>query len=200
VTFSTPTPVFNKSALCSIIVGAMHKTLAIALLSLVVSLSGCNRAHRPLAPAADLNADEYNVFSQYLADTFSVREIRAGTARPAKLIFFNMTQFGDGGLLADENGHPVPWKKTAESLQKKAPALQQTTIDSFRKANVQQAFVHRSIHSPIDYELVDSTQLNSFFKEKGGYWLAYYKQYPDASGIVTWSRVGFNANIVVWVS
>jgi len=38
---------------------------------------------------------------------------------------------------------------------------------------------------------VDSIQLDSLFKK--GDWLAYYKQYPGASGVVTWSRVGFNA-------
>jgi hypothetical protein len=32
------------------------------------------------------------------------------------------------------------------------------------------------------------------FKKNGGDWLAYYKRYPGASGIVTWSRVGFNAD------
>jgi hypothetical protein len=61
------------------------------------------------------------------------------------------------------------------------------------KANDQQALVHRSIHSPIDYELVDSIQLDSFFKKGGGLWDAYYK-HQGASGIVAWSRVGFNAD------
>jgi hypothetical protein len=105
-----------------------------------------------------------------------------------------MSQSGDDDLLHDENGHPSPWGKTAEFLRKKDPALQQATIDSFRKANVDQAVVHRSFRPPIDYELVDSAQLDSFFKKNGGYWPAYYKQYPGASGIVTWSRAGFNAD------
>jgi len=171
----------------------MHKTLAIVLLSLV-ALRTCNGADRPLAPAADLNPNEYHVFSQYLADTFSGRDQERDNQPPAKLIFCNITKSGDNDLLPDENGHPVPWEKTAESMRKKAPALQQATIDSFRKANEQQAFVHRSIHSPIGYELVDSIQLDSFFKKEGGSWPAYYKQYPHASGIVTWSRIGFNAD------
>jgi hypothetical protein len=41
-------------------------------------------------------------------------------------------------------------------------------------------------------ELVDSIQLDSMFKKNGGGWNAYYKRY--GSGMVTWSRVGFNAD------
>jgi len=174
--------------------GAVRQTLAIVLLSVVVGLSGCNRAHRPIAPAADLAPDEYSVFSGYLADTFNRKEKERNSEQPSKLIFFNMTQSGDDDLLPDENGHPIPWEKTAESLRQKAPVLQQTTVNSFRKANAQQAFVHRSLRSPIGYELVDSAELDSMFKKGGGDWLAYYKRYPRASGVVTWSRVGFNAD------
>ena len=149
---------FRQSTLCGII-AAVRNTLAAVLLSLVVvSLSGCNRGHKPIAPAADLSLDEYNVFSGYVADTFSGGRKEQDSKQPAKLIFLNMTQSGDDDLLPDENGHPVPWEKTAESLRKKAPALQQATIDSFRKANSQQALLHRSIRSPIDYEVVTSAQ------------------------------------------
>jgi hypothetical protein len=65
----------------------VRKTIAIILLSLVVGLSGCNRAHRPIAPAADLKPDEYNVFSGYLADTFNEREEERKSKQPEKLIF-----------------------------------------------------------------------------------------------------------------
>lgn len=102
--------------------GAVRNTLAIVVLSLVVGLSSCNRAHKPIGPAADLTPDEYNVFSGYLADTFSRRDDKDGDGKQAtKLIVLNTTQSGDDDLLPDENGHPVPWEKTAESLRKKAP-------------------------------------------------------------------------------
>ena len=172
----------------------MRNTLAIVLLMLVVGLSSCNRAHRPIAPAANLGADEYNVFSGYVADTFGRRDKEQDSKQPGKLIFLSMTQSGDDDLLPDENGHPVPLEKTAESLRKKAPALQRATIDSFRTANSQQAFLHRSIRSPIDYELVTSAQLEPIFCKHCGDWPEYYKRFPGASGIVTWSRVGFNSD------
>lgn len=170
----------------------MRKTLAIAFLSLAVGLSGCNRGNKPVAPASDLTPDEYNLFSAYVTELQGGKNKGRDGKQVAKLIAVNMTLSGDDDLLPDENGHPVPWDKTAESLRKKAPALQQTTIDSFRAANFQQAFIHHSFRFPIDYELVDSAQLNSMFKKNGGGWNAYYKQY--GSGMVTWSRVGFNAD------
>lgn len=172
---------------------AVRRTLATLLLSLVViGLSGCNRAHKPTAPVPDLTSDEYDVFSGYLADTFRKRDKGRDSQQPPKLVFLNMTQSGDDDLLLDENGHPVPWEKTAESLRKKAPALQQATVDSFRSQNLQPAFVHRSIRSPIDYELVTPAQLEPIFCTHCGFWPEYYKRFPGASGIVTWSRVGFN--------
>jgi hypothetical protein len=54
-----------------------------------------------------------------------------------------------------------------------------------------QRATRRSFGSPIEYELVDSNQLESIFKK--GDWPAFYKQYSGASGILTWSRVGFSA-------
>jgi len=174
--------------------GAVRYTLPAVLLSLVVGLSGCNRARKPIAPAADLTPDEYNVFSEYVADTFGRRDKNGDSKQPARLIFLNTTQSGDDDLLPDENGHRVPWEETAESLRKKAPTLNQATIESFRKANYQQASVHRSFRSPIDYELVTLAQLEPIFCKNCGFWPEYYKRFPGASGIVTWSRVGFNSD------
>ena len=169
----------------------VRKTLVVALLSLVLGLCGCNRGRKLVAPASDLTADEYNLFSAYVTDLQGGKDKASESKQVAEIIVLNMTQSGDDDLLPDENGHPVPWGKTAESLREKAPALQQTTIDSFRKANFQQAFIRPSFRFPIDYQLVEQTQLDSIFKNGDG-WNVYYKRY--GSGIVTWSRVGFNAD------
>jgi hypothetical protein len=47
--------------------------------------------------------------------------------------------------------------------------------------------------NPTDCELVDSAQLDSF-KNNGGWWPAYYKQYPRSQRILAFSRVGFSAD------
>lgn len=72
------------------------------------------------------------------------------------------------------------------------PPLKRTTIDAFREVNKKQASLRRSFHLGVDYELVDSTQLEPFFKRGGGDWPAFYKRFPSSSGIVRFSRIGFS--------
>jgi len=98
-----------------------------------------------------------------------------------KLIFLNRTQSA-----ADDSSPfdgQVPWRDTAELLRQDAPVLQQTTIDSFLKANTEQAFIGRSLRSPIDSKLVDSEERDSYYQRGWG-----------VSIVMTWSRVGFNAD------
>jgi hypothetical protein len=105
-----------------------------------------------------------------------------------------MTESDEQGLnlQVDGNGQPIPWTQTASSLQSEAPTLKRTTIDAFREVNGQQTTFQRSFHFAVDYELVDSTQLDSVFKN--GSWPAFYKRFPGSPGIMGFSRVGFSAD------
>jgi hypothetical protein len=82
----------------------------------------------------------------------------------------------------------------AEILHKDSPALQQTTLDAFQQANTQQASLRRSFRLPIEYELVNSAQLESIFKNHGDGWLIFYRRFPGAQGVLTFSRAGFSAD------
>jgi len=157
----------------------VRKKFPIIVLSLIVGLSGCNRAHRPVAP--DIRPEEYDAISGYLAYRFTGYE-----KNHEKLIFFNMTESenDDATPFKGTPFKPGPWQQTADFLRQQAPLLQQTTIDSYRKANTQQAFVSRSFHSPIDYKLVDSAERESY-NQRG---------WPNANEVMTWSRVGFSAD------
>ena len=149
----------------------MCKGLAIVVLSLVVGLSGCNRA-RGIAP--DIRPEEYDAFSGYLAYTFTGWE-----KNHEKLILFHKTQSAAADSTAF--GGPVPWHETAEFLRQEAPSLQPATIDSYLKANTQQALLGGSLRSPIDYKLVDSAERDSYCLRESG-----------VSIVMTWSRVGFS--------
>jgi len=172
---------------------AVHKRLTAILLSLVVGLTTCNRGKSHVAPKGELSAAEYEVFSAYIAGKFTAKK-QIGEDTAKIVIIFDTTESGDDDLLRDENGRPIPWEKTAESLRKNSPSLQQVTINAFRKANAQQASLRRSFRLPIDYELVGSTQLDSIFKNNGDGWLIYYRRFPGAQGILTFSRGGFRAD------
>lgn len=173
------------------------RTATICVLVLLLTVSTvCRRS--PVATTSELSTAEYDVLSAFSNGEFASRT-REEPLEPlgngiAKIVVFNMTESGEQGsnLRMDGNGQPIPWTQTASSLQNKVPALQQTTIDAYRRVNAQQAPLRRSFRPPIEYGLVDSTQLEPIFKKGGGWWPAYYKQFPGSQGILTFSRVGFS--------
>ena len=164
-----------------------RRTRAICVLLILLIASAACRKH-PSAP-------EYDALSAFIDSKFASRKgvqpIGNGIART---VIFDTTESDEDGqnVRLDGNGQPIPWAQTASSLQSKVPTLKGTTLDAFREVNRQQASLRRSFHPSIDYELVDSTQLESFFKRGGGDWIAFYKRFPGSSGIITFSRVGFS--------
>jgi hypothetical protein len=174
-----------------------HYRARAATICVVAVLLTANTVCRktPVAPTGE--AVEYDVLSAFIDNEFASRKgvepiepIGHGIAR---IVIFNQTESDEYGqnVRLDGNGQPIPWTQTAGSLQNKVPTLKRTTIDAFREVNRQQASLRRSFHPAFDYELVDSTQLDSIFKN--GDWPAYYKRFPGSPGILTFSRVGFNA-------
>lgn len=176
----------------------MRKRLIIVLLSLVVVLTTCNRGEITEVPKGELRNLEYDVLSIWIASEFADRQHKEPLEPVGnglvKVVISDTTQSGDDEGLHDDNGRHIPWEKTAESVRKKTPTLQQTTIDSFREVNAKQASLRRSFHPLIDYELVDSKKLDSIFANNGDPWGAYYKQFPGSQGILTFSRVGFSTD------
>lgn len=122
---------------------SMQKRLVTILLALVVFLTACNRGQKPATLTRELSAAEYEVLTAWIdAALTSMDRVGKGIAR---VVIFDTTNSGDDHLLADENGRPITWEKTAESLRKQDPALQQATLDAFRKVNAQQTFLRRSL-------------------------------------------------------
>jgi len=131
----------------------------------------------------DIRHEEYDAFSGYLAYRFT------GYEKDHKiLIFFNRTESEDADHTPFKGTQlkepPTSWQKTADLLRHEAPVLQETTIKSYLQANVQQAFIGRSLRSPIKYKLVDSAERNSYYERE---WGSGYE-------VRTWSRVGFSAD------
>jgi len=170
----------------------MQKRLMIILLFLVVGLTACNRAQKAATPTHEMRAAEYEVLTAWIDAKLNNKE-RVGKGI-AKVVILDTTDSDDDHLLRDENGQPIPWEKMAESLRKKDPALQQAALDAFRKVNTQQAFLRRSLHPSIDYQLVTSAQLEPIFCKHCAFWPEYYKQFPGSQGLLTFSGVGFSAD------
>jgi len=177
--------------------GGIYSAAAItAIAASLVVMTGYLRSPTRSSPAhssVEVGETEYEVASAYIGGIFASPNLenRAGQG-VVKLIIANTTQSGENDLLRDGNGRPIPWEKTAKSLQEKAPTLQQTTIDAFREVNVRQASLRPSFHIATNYGLLDLDQLNSIPKG-GDWWGEYYRRFPGSQGILTLSRVGFNA-------
>lgn len=166
-----------------------HKTPVICALSLLLAATACHR--HP-------TASEYDVLSAFIDSKFasrkSVQPVEPIGNGVTRIVIFNTTESDEDGenVRMDDNGQPIPWSQTLISLQSKAPTLKRSTMDAFREKNKKQASWGTSFHPATDYQLVDSTELQSVFKKGGDYWLALYKRFPGTPGILTFSRVGFD--------
>jgi hypothetical protein len=159
------------------------------LLTLLIASTACHK--HPTAPECD-------VLSAFIDGNFASRKgvqpIEPTGNGIVRIVIFNLTESDQDGqnVRMDGNGQPIPWAQTASSLQSSVPTLNRTTMVAFRDANRQQASLRRSLHPAIDYDLVDSKQLEFIFKRGGGDWPAFYKRFPGSSGIMSFSRVGFS--------
>ncbi len=170
--------------------GTIYSVAAIAVLAAVVVAIWL--AHRA-RPPVNVSETEYAVLSAWLNDTFTGQNAEHREAKGiVKIVIANTSQFDDHTQV-DENGQPVPWEKTAKSLQENAPGLQRTTIDAFREANLRTAPFRPSFHPSFNYELLDLNRLYSIPKG-GDWWGEYYKRFPGSQGVLTLSRVGLNAD------
>jgi hypothetical protein len=170
---------------------------SVATICVVAVLLTASTACRKTPVIATGEAVDYDVLSAFIDNKFTSRKgvepIEPVGHGIARIVIFNQTESDQYGpnVRLDGNGQPIPWTQAASSLQNKAPTLKRTTIDAFREMNKQQASVRRSFHPAFDYELVNSIELDSIFKN--GDWPAYYKRFPGSPGILTFSRVGCSA-------
>jgi len=138
-----------------------------------------------------MSAAEYEVLSAWLSNKITAKARDKG---PSQIVVYDTTDSDNDQLLKDDNRQPIPWEKEAESLRKKDSLLQQSTLDAYRKVNGQPAFLRRSLHPTVDYQLVNRAQLEPIFCYHCGSWPAYYKRFPGSQGLLTFSRVGFNTD------
>lgn len=71
--------------------------------------------------------------------------------------------------------------------------LDEAALDDFEARNQQSVTIENRFHlEPSRVELIDLAEIHDLFGENGSGWKGFYGKYPDAGGIVTFSRVGFS--------
>jgi hypothetical protein len=122
----------------------------------------------------DVEPDRYAVYSALLTQ-FLVDE-------PAKvLVIQNETE-------DEDPGGPTDWSNVKKEL---APASQ-PAVDDFKARNVKPSAIENKFSVPAKVMFISKAEVERLFAEGGGWWEAFYKQYPKSAGLVTFSNVGFN--------
>jgi len=107
-----------------------------------------------------------------------------GEERVRQIVIFNETVGGaetpEG--MADLNN--VPGLKTAHSQ----------VYHDFLDANLHPSSFHRSFTFPVPYQIVSSSEMHSIFGTPGDTWGRYDEKYPNSTGLLRLSRVGFNSD------
>lgn len=101
------------------------------------------------------------------------------------------------------NEQPSPWISSIddgqsnfyEEMKKDSPSLMAETVDDLRPKNKESFKFARNFNLDRQYVLLSGEENRTLFKPGvGDGWKSFREKYPKAGGIVTFSRVGFNAD------
>jgi hypothetical protein len=174
------------------------------LLLLVVLLTLATGALASLQPSAlpqlstvaagsaplQIEDEEYAVYSALINKDIkdSADAEKRGDASDRVLIINESPSLWDGSI-ADES------KNFFEELKRSAPQLQPETVNDLQVKSNEASRLERKFSLKIKYLLVKDEEIDALFKDNvmGG-WEAFHRKHPKSSGILTLSRVGFNAD------
>jgi hypothetical protein len=147
------------------------------LFAFLVMLAACTprATPQPTPSAGQVDAEEQAVYAALIQAMF-----------PAKMaVLMNTTATDVGGN-----------DKTDQTLQyvlKNMHAVSTQTIDSFKARNATAGPLHGDMQLGVPYALLSQDEITSIFNVNQDGWQVFYERYPDARGILTFSRVGFDA-------
>ena len=105
---------------------------------------------------------------------------------PAKMVvLMNTTATGVAG---NDNTD-----QTLQYVLKNMHAVSTQTTDSFKARNASAGPLHGDMQLGVPYALLSQDEVTSIFSMNQDGWQVFYERYPDARGILTFSRVGFDA-------
>jgi len=142
---------------------------------LVLLLCSCSpRSPRStVTPPPGIEAEEYAVYSAL------VQQNPIGYNLGSSIVIREQTVSGADMLeLALENVHALPAR----------------LVDSYRSRNAASYTLGPNLDVEQDYALMPEEDWDKIFGPGGAMWTRFQARYPEASGLVIFSRVGFDAN------
>jgi hypothetical protein len=93
---------------------------------------------------------------------------------------------------SDENAEQM-----RRELEKDLPGLERTTVEDFLAQSNKCEPLSRRFDVPVNYVLMPNKEIDRVFRKDGvgGGWKRFYDEYQDSSGIISFSNVGFNAEM-----
>jgi hypothetical protein len=149
----------------------MQRGLLILVLLLCSCRPGLSRA--TVTPSPNIEAEEYAVYSAL------VRQNPIGYNLGSSIAIREQTVAGlDMFERTLENVHRLP----------------SSLVDSHRSRNAASYTLGPYLDVEQDYVMMPQEVFDETFRKKGSLWTDFEAKYPGASGFVTFSRVGFNAD------
>jgi hypothetical protein len=158
----------------------MLKKPAALLLALLLCASCAGLAH-PTAtptPAPQDTAVDYAVYKALIETMYTDPNI-------GMVVIQDRTTSGLPPIGSDD--------KVFEVIQKALPEVDQAMRDNYLARNTQSALLEDRFNLKVPVTLLNQADFDSFFGKSGKGWDDFYFQYPKSQGVLTLSRVGFNA-------
>ncbi|MDP2995166.1 MAG: hypothetical protein Q8N46_08620 [Anaerolineales bacterium] len=146
---------------------------------LAVIVAACTGTPAPAStPSAEqMDAEEQAVYAALLRNLYSA----------SSYVIMDTTATGPTGV--------EDTASTLDHIMQNMHAVDLETADSFRVRNDAAYPVPPDMDLGSGYVLLSQSEMSQIFSQNRDGWQLFYEQYPDAPGIITLSRVGFNKSL-----
>jgi hypothetical protein len=149
----------------------------------VNTTAATERATTTTPPTSDDGlAEEYAVYSALIQGMFI-----ASDAPPALIVIEGMTANPDFGMFSARDA--------VNTLRGQWPDLGDDILGDLLARNAKQSVLERRFSLSVEYVFVSKEQIDAIFSNHASGWDDFYAKYPHSQGILTLSRVGFNAAV-----
>jgi len=153
---------------------AMNVKLAVSLLCLVLCSCSVKPTSIPVVSTQQVDTDQQAVYSAVLLKLYSVSDY----------VIMDLTATGLNGT--------QDMSLTLDRVLLNMHGVAPDTANSFRARNDTAYQLQPDMAIGVSYVLLSQNEKTQLFNQNQDGWQLFYEKYPNASGIATLSRVGFN--------
>ena len=144
----------------------------------------------PGIPTEYVTREEYSVYTDLLEAMNALDPIIFDVPLiPGKYKLFVIDDHTPGPIPIDD----PDMDRTLNYVSMQMSNLEPETLDDLRVKYSKSYLLERQFGFKTDYILLSSEENNSIFRQGG--WDEFYRRYPDAPGIMAFSRVGFDRDM-----